>query len=129
MVSPQPAQAIVIARLGRQVWEKGPQALTCVPEPSGFTSEPEQGLQDGEVMSSASVIRGRIPIFGPKRNPFGIRLQHVTGFLIQCGSKGVQIGVHAGLQVRRLGLIPPILGTFAYKNTMPRRDNPLEIFI
>jgi hypothetical protein len=55
------------------------------------------------VTSSASLSDGPMRPLPAARRMLRRFFQEVIGLHIQCGSKGVQIGIHDGLRVRRLG--------------------------
>lgn len=48
--------------------------------------------------TSASRIIGPIPTSGAPRNPLRAVVEQVVGADIQCGCKGVQVGVHENLR-------------------------------
>src|ERR1017187_7380588 len=95
------AQPLAVTGLLGQVREQVPQVRAGVPQPPGLGGEPRQGLQDrqGDQLSIAQFQAGAD--LGPPRPELRRFLQHVVRPDVQCGSEGVQVGVHEGLRVRR----------------------------
>jgi hypothetical protein len=78
--------------------------------------------------TSASRIIGAIPTSGAPRNPLRAVVEQVVGADIQCGCKGVQVGVHENLRFD-VGLATPILGTLPAPPSTTRQLYPLEFVI
>src|SRR5450755_2328455 len=116
------AQPLAVTGLLRQVREQVPQVSPGVPQPPGLGREPRQGLHDrqGDQLSVAQLHPDAHP--GPVRRELRRFLQQVIGPDIQCGGKGVQVGVHEGLRVRRW-VATPILDTLLCS---PGRDTPYQ---
>ena len=97
------AQPLVVARLLGQVGEQVPQMLAGGPQPAGLGGEPGQGLQHRERdQLGVGEFRGQ-PGLWPPRPVVREGFEQVVGPGVQCGGKGVQIGVHEGLP--RLGWV------------------------
>src|ERR1019366_5068932 len=87
----------------RQAGEQVPQVTPGVPQPPGLGGEPRQGLHDrrGDQLSVAQSRAGAY--LRAVRRELRRFLQQVVGRHVQCGSEGVQVGVHGGLRVSTLG--------------------------
>ena len=122
------AQPLVVAGLQRQIGKQVPQVSPRVTQPARLGGEARQGLHHREGDQFRIAQQRADTHLGPPGRELRRFLQHVVGLHLKCGSEGVQVGVHEGLQVRRR-IATPILGTLHRKPGRTRRSDPLELII
>ena len=70
-----------------------------VAQPAGLAGVAEEGLHHGQRQHLGVADLWRDPDPRADRNTLGMSGEQIIGGHIECGGKGVQIGVHEGLQV------------------------------
>ncbi len=67
-------------------------------QPSGLVGSSQQRLHHGQRDDLSVTDLRDDPDLGAVGNPFRVALQQIIGTGIQCGGKGVRVGVHENLR-------------------------------